>query len=155
MTNQDDNFIDPRTIEFSSSSDRHSAMYDLADRNEKKGKKGGSCNITQCQKDGASSWNRGSHAWYCEDCGNELNRYNPNVMDDGAPMVDVEPDFYHAYSPDGCYSEDEPSQLTKRMTDAFPQATTAKPVVRQSAKIGRNDSCPCTSGLKYKKCCGA
>jgi SWIM/SEC-C metal-binding protein len=27
-----------------------------------------------------------------------------------------------------------------------------KPV--QSAKIGRNDPCPCGSGKKYKKCCG-
>jgi uncharacterized protein YecA (UPF0149 family) len=23
-----------------------------------------------------------------------------------------------------------------------------------SVKIGRNDPCPCGSGLKYKKCCG-
>jgi preprotein translocase subunit SecA len=28
-------------------------------------------------------------------------------------------------------------------------------VVRTSAKIGRNDACPCGSGKKYKKCCGA
>ncbi len=28
-------------------------------------------------------------------------------------------------------------------------------VVRGSAKIGRNDLCPCGSGKKYKKCCGA
>ncbi len=28
-------------------------------------------------------------------------------------------------------------------------------VVRSSAKIGRNDPCPCGSGKKYKKCCGA
>ncbi|MDF2839987.1 MAG: protein translocase subunit secA, partial [Clostridia bacterium] len=28
------------------------------------------------------------------------------------------------------------------------------PVVRED-KIGRNDSCPCGSGKKYKKCCGA
>ena len=27
-------------------------------------------------------------------------------------------------------------------------------VVRGSAKIGRNDPCPCGSGKKYKKCCG-
>ncbi|HAC32632.1 MAG TPA: hypothetical protein DCF70_08420 [Treponema sp.] len=27
-------------------------------------------------------------------------------------------------------------------------------VVREGAKIGRNDPCPCGSGLKYKKCCG-
>jgi preprotein translocase subunit SecA len=27
-------------------------------------------------------------------------------------------------------------------------------VVRASAKVGRNDTCPCGSGKKYKKCCG-
>lgn len=26
---------------------------------------------------------------------------------------------------------------------------------RQVAKVGRNDPCPCGSGQKYKKCCGA
>ena len=31
-----------------------------------------------------------------------------------------------------------------------------KPVVRRaSEKVGRNDPCPCGSGKKYKKCCGA
>ena len=25
---------------------------------------------------------------------------------------------------------------------------------RAPAKVGRNDPCPCGSGLKYKKCCG-
>ncbi|HLW88071.1 MAG TPA: preprotein translocase subunit SecA [Terriglobales bacterium] len=28
-------------------------------------------------------------------------------------------------------------------------------VVRGTAKVGRNDPCPCGSGKKYKKCCGA
>jgi preprotein translocase subunit SecA len=28
-------------------------------------------------------------------------------------------------------------------------------VVRSGAKVGRNDPCPCGSGNKYKKCCGA
>jgi len=26
---------------------------------------------------------------------------------------------------------------------------------REQAKVGRNDPCPCGSGKKYKKCCGA
>ena len=30
-----------------------------------------------------------------------------------------------------------------------------KTVKRQKAKVGRNDPCPCGSGKKYKKCCGA
>ncbi|MBI5367669.1 MAG: YchJ family protein [Planctomycetes bacterium] len=29
-----------------------------------------------------------------------------------------------------------------------------KPVVREAAKVGRNDPCSCGSGKKYKKCCG-
>ncbi len=29
------------------------------------------------------------------------------------------------------------------------------PQPTQSEKIGRNDPCPCGSGKKYKKCCGA
>ena len=28
-------------------------------------------------------------------------------------------------------------------------------VTRVGEKVGRNDSCPCGSGKKYKKCCGA
>jgi len=30
-----------------------------------------------------------------------------------------------------------------------------KQIVREAPKIGRNDPCPCGSGKKYKKCCGA
>jgi preprotein translocase subunit SecA len=30
----------------------------------------------------------------------------------------------------------------------------AMPVRREGKKVGRNDPCPCGSGLKYKKCCG-
>ncbi len=32
------------------------------------------------------------------------------------------------------------------------QGTTVR---RETPKIGRNDPCPCGSGKKYKKCCGA
>ena len=35
------------------------------------------------------------------------------------------------------------------------EAQTVQQVVRSSAKVGRNDPCPCGSGKKYKKCCGA
>ncbi len=30
-----------------------------------------------------------------------------------------------------------------------------KPTTRSTEKVGRNDPCPCGSGKKYKKCCGA
>ena len=29
-----------------------------------------------------------------------------------------------------------------------------QPVTRAGDKVGRNDPCPCGSGLKYKRCCG-
>ena len=37
-----------------------------------------------------------------------------------------------------------------------PQAPKAKPKpIRVGPKVGPNDKCPCGSGKKYKKCCGA
>jgi len=33
-------------------------------------------------------------------------------------------------------------------------ANAALPIKRDAPKVGRNDPCPCGSGLKYKKCCG-
>ncbi|MGH8021636.1 MAG: YchJ family protein [Opitutaceae bacterium] len=34
-------------------------------------------------------------------------------------------------------------------------ATKGETVRRETPKIGRNDPCPCGSGKKYKRCCGA
>lgn len=34
-------------------------------------------------------------------------------------------------------------------------APKAEQFIRQGPKVGRNDPCPCGSGKKYKKCCGA
>jgi preprotein translocase subunit SecA len=36
-----------------------------------------------------------------------------------------------------------------------PEGPQQQTVVRKSPKVGRNDPCPCGSGKKYKKCCGA
>jgi preprotein translocase subunit SecA len=33
--------------------------------------------------------------------------------------------------------------------------TQVQQIVRSGDKVGRNDPCPCGSGKKYKKCCGA
>ena len=37
----------------------------------------------------------------------------------------------------------------------LPQAPKPAPIRKDMAKVGRNDPCPCGSGRKYKKCCGA
>jgi preprotein translocase subunit SecA len=38
---------------------------------------------------------------------------------------------------------------------AMPGSGSAQRVMREEEKVGRNDPCPCGSGKKYKKCCGA
>ncbi len=43
----------------------------------------------------------------------------------------------------------KPTQTSGDGTD------TANKTVRKGKKVGRNDPCPCGSGKKYKKCCGA
>ena len=35
------------------------------------------------------------------------------------------------------------------------QVQTVEPIRNRQQKVGRNDPCPCGSGKKYKKCCGA
>ncbi|MBE6032925.1 MAG: hypothetical protein E7224_07025, partial [Clostridiales bacterium] len=36
-----------------------------------------------------------------------------------------------------------------------PQRVKPQPVRKTAPEVGRNDPCPCGSGKKYKKCCGA
>ena len=47
-------------------------------------------------------------------------------------------------------------QLAKPLQEGMADGSKKKVVVvRKAEKIGRNDLCPCGSGKKYKKCCGA
>jgi preprotein translocase subunit SecA len=46
-------------------------------------------------------------------------------------------------------------QMSQRSQMADEGETVVKTIVRQTPKVGRNDPCPCGSGKKYKKCCGA
>src|SRR5258706_2041753 len=47
--------------------------------------------------------------------------------------------------------------FTKANETAFAggEEEVAKPVRNKGPRVGRNDPCPCGSGKKYKKCCGA
>jgi len=55
---------------------------------------------------------------------------------------------------DGNWAEEEELLPKKKVVSygAAPKASST-PVVRRSLKVGRNDPCPCGSGMKYKKCC--
>jgi preprotein translocase subunit SecA len=50
-------------------------------------------------------------------------------------------------------------QLAKPLSEGFEGDGTKKPrrvsITKKAAEAGRNDLCPCGSGKKYKKCCGA
>lgn len=45
------------------------------------------------------------------------------------------------------FTEQRDAEMQQRLVQSSVQAV--------SSKVGRNDACPCGSGLKYKKCCGA
>lgn len=45
-------------------------------RAELKGKDGGNCNVTACQKPGATWWNISTRAYYCPRCADEINRWS-------------------------------------------------------------------------------
>ena len=49
--------------------------------------------------------------------------------------------------------ESFPARL-RAIGGSAPAASTA-PITRPGSKLGRNDPCPCGSGKKWKKCCGA
>ncbi|KAA0258890.1 preprotein translocase subunit SecA [Deferribacter autotrophicus] len=53
----------------------------------------------------------------------------------------------------------EQQDIREERRDIFGDSTEEKekkkPIKRTQPKIGRNDPCPCGSGKKYKKCCGA
>lgn len=47
-------------------------------------------------------------------------------------------------------TDEETMELRKRFKKYFKHT----PYVRETPKVGRNEPCPCGSGLKFKKCCG-
>ncbi|MFM1815662.1 MAG: hypothetical protein RLZ98_2357 [Pseudomonadota bacterium] len=58
-------------------------------------------------------------------------------MADQKPKTDAEADG-HVHGPDCAHGHHHEPVVTYK---------------RLGAKVGRNDSCPCGSGKKYKKCC--
>jgi preprotein translocase subunit SecA len=51
--------------------------------------------------------------------------------------------------------EQRPQPQQQFVLNRGEEETKGKTVTRKSEKVGRNDPCPCGSGKKYKKCCGA
>jgi hypothetical protein len=132
-------------------------MIYRGDQNPRKGRKGGDCNRAQCQKTGASSWNNGSLSWYCAACAKMLN--DANGLFQGEPMVQELPDYHHPYEGNASESPQLAEPKTnlplsgKRKTKQIKRPVTYLKEVKSSrVKVGRNEPCPCGSGLKYKRC---
>ena len=43
--------------------------------------------------------------------------------------------------------------ISRSLRDSDPEVRVSATVMRTSARVGRNDACPCGSGKKYKQCC--
>lgn len=64
-------------------------------------------------------------------------------------MVEYKAEHLYSLSQwDGIFTADERKRL-------FKEQRNARTVINDGPKVGRNDPCPCGSGKKYKKCCGA
>ena len=61
--------------------------------------------------------------------------------------------YLHPNSPAPAEGEAGPGQGIDTGS-AAPAADTSQPFVRSTAKVGRNEPCPCGSGKKYKQCHG-
>ncbi|MDR3091475.1 MAG: preprotein translocase subunit SecA [Clostridiales bacterium] len=51
--------------------------------------------------------------------------------------------------------QEEAKPVAKEMFTNRDESASKEPIRRKTAKVGRNDPCPCGSGKKYKSCCGA
>jgi preprotein translocase subunit SecA len=63
-----------------------------------------------------------------------------SIADEAVPVAAGGGDGDGSTDPDGDGAAGEPMKV--------------KTIVREAAKVGRNDPCPCGSGKKYKKCHG-
>jgi preprotein translocase subunit SecA len=55
----------------------------------------------------------------------------------------------------GAMKGQPPAEMQEAADQTQGEGARVKTIVREAPKVGRNDACPCGSGKKYKKCCGA
>jgi hypothetical protein len=142
--------------------ERHNLMRSIAKANPDKGVAGGDCNVTQCQREGASSYNEPMSAFYCQQCADAINSGNDE------PFVDSQPDFSIEYGkdPENRYVDSPMIKPVENKVEDINEYSRSVPenahllgyekgvtLTRKNKKLGRNDPCPCNSGRKYKKCC--
>lgn len=121
-----------------------------------------------------AQWSRGflrGHQWLEE----SWDAYIPDELDEEYALILVTLSFFASTSLAEAYLEEsgggDLAEMATTIREVFPDALadyaslgrTIHEVVRAelskprlvATKIGRNEPCPCGSGKKYKKCCGA
>ncbi len=100
--------------------------------------------------EGVREWSENSE-WH----GLEIVSTSAGGADDQTGTVE----FACEYTYDGETRRHHELATFERLDDAWyfveGEPVTTKPYVREEPKVGRNDPCPCGSGRKFKKCCGA
>ena len=79
----------------------------------------------------------------------------PQEMRPRSVFSDIPQQAVHQEFQGGIPKSASPQQTALEQTDVHHQQPPAASSVRSGDKVGRNDVCPCGSGKKYKKCCGA
>jgi SEC-C motif domain protein len=64
-------------------------------------------------------------------------------------------EFIAYFEEDGVKREHHERSRFERLDDRWYYVDASAPMTRARPAVGRNDPCPCGSGKKYKKCCGA
>jgi uncharacterized protein YecA (UPF0149 family) len=69
-----------------------------------------------------------------------------------APQPEIRPAFQEAMEDKLRELRERQSEIVQRMTSTNPHNPAQQPI-RRPAEPGRNSLCPCSSGVKYKRCC--
>lgn len=79
-----------------------------------------------------------------------------NTNKGGKDDVSGEVEFIAHFRENGTLREHHENATFKKQDGVwfFSDGAMVKPKPLTVTKVGRNDPCPCGSGLKYKKCCG-
>ncbi|HYX38291.1 MAG TPA: preprotein translocase subunit SecA [Oligoflexus sp.] len=87
----------------------------------------------------------------------------PEIQYEDAPQVEepdesqlsfVHPDAHTASNANGHANDDDDGMIYHGSREGSSAGRSAETVRRDQDKVGRNDPCPCGSGLKFKKCHG-
>ena len=80
-----------------------------------------------------------------------LFKLRPAVAEDEAEVWDAQSAEHAEFQDQG----DAHRQAQQQAMDGASGSGPIEPIRRAERKVGRNELCPCGSGKKYKKCCGA